>query len=149
MQEHLPPQSYKTSVMINKAPQHLNQGKGPSHCIKKSSWLHIDRICTLLSQWLHKRFPPRQRYNSNISFTSHNLQSAMSEPNIVDSLLAEEGFMIGPFNKPPFLITCISPIGIATRKYSGKKRLIIDLSSPHGTYTPSINSIIPAPDFSM
>ncbi|CAM4460001.1 unnamed protein product [Leuciscus chuanchicus] len=42
-----------------------------------------------------------------------------------------------------------SPIGIATRKYSGKKRLIIDLSSPHGSHIPSINSIIPAPDFSM
>ncbi|XP_055030533.2 uncharacterized protein [Misgurnus anguillicaudatus] len=57
--------------------------------------------------------------------------------------------MIGPFKEPPFSLFRISPIGIATRKYSGKKRLIIDLSSPHGTYVPSINSIIPAPDFSM
>ncbi|XP_065145726.1 uncharacterized protein [Paramisgurnus dabryanus] len=57
--------------------------------------------------------------------------------------------MIGPFKEPPFSLFRISPIGIATRKYSGKKRLIIDLSSPHGTYVPSINSIIPAPNFSM
>lgn len=57
--------------------------------------------------------------------------------------------MIGPFKEPPFSPFRISPIGIATRKYSGKKRLIIDLSSPHGTPIPSINSIIPAPDFSM
>ncbi|XP_078142279.1 uncharacterized protein LOC144539879 [Centroberyx gerrardi] len=43
----------------------------------------------------------------------------------------------------------ISPIGVATRKYSGKKRLIMDLSSPHGSHIPSINSVIPSPDFSM
>ncbi|XP_051994017.1 uncharacterized protein LOC127651992 [Xyrauchen texanus] len=57
--------------------------------------------------------------------------------------------MIGPFKEPPFSPFRVSPIGIATRKYSRKKRLIIDLSSPHGTNIPSINSIIPAPDFSM
>ncbi|KAL0180312.1 hypothetical protein M9458_025754, partial [Cirrhinus mrigala] len=57
--------------------------------------------------------------------------------------------MIGPFKEPPFSPFRISPVGIATRKYSGKKRLIIDLSSPHGSHIPSINSIIPAPDFSM
>ncbi|KAI2646043.1 enzymatic polyprotein [Labeo rohita] len=59
-------------------------------------------------------------------FASMTTKSALSEPN-----------------------TRISPVGIATRKYSGKKRLIIDLSSPHGSHIPSINSIIPAPDFSM
>ncbi|XP_049902504.1 uncharacterized protein LOC126391655 [Epinephelus moara] len=42
-----------------------------------------------------------------------------------------------------------NPIGVATRKYSGKKRLIIDLSSLHGSDIPSINSLIPSPDFSM
>ncbi|XP_075935401.1 uncharacterized protein LOC142935139 [Anarhichas minor] len=57
--------------------------------------------------------------------------------------------MIGPFTSPPFPIFRISPIGIATRKYSGKKRLIIDLSSPHGSTVPSINSLIPSPDYSM
>ncbi|XP_029904174.1 uncharacterized protein LOC115356996 [Myripristis murdjan] len=86
------------------------------------------------------------------SSTCHNLQSALTEPATVDKLLAKEvsdGFMIGPFSSPPFPIHRISPLGIATRKYSGKKRLIIDLSSPHGTATPSINSLIPSPDFSM
>lgn len=57
--------------------------------------------------------------------------------------------MIGPFSTPPFPLFRISPIGVATRRYSGKKRLIIDLSSPHGSHTPSINSLIPCPDFSM
>lgn len=57
--------------------------------------------------------------------------------------------MIRPFSSPPFPIYRISPIGITMRKYSSKKRLMIDLSSPHGTTTPSINSLIPSPDFSM
>ena len=71
---------------------------------------------------------------------------------IVSTLLAKEvkqGFMIGPFDSPPFPIFRISPIGVATRKYSGKKRLIIDLSSPHGSSVPSINSLIPSSDFSL
>nr|XP_033936284.1 uncharacterized protein LOC117444996 [Pseudochaenichthys georgianus] len=86
------------------------------------------------------------------SHTCRNLQSALKEPHTVDTLLAKEvkeGFMIGPFDSPPFPVFRISPIGIATRKYSGKKRLIIDLSSPHGSAIPSINSVIPSPDFSM
>ncbi|XP_013863390.1 uncharacterized protein LOC106517215 [Austrofundulus limnaeus] len=41
------------------------------------------------------------------------------------------------------------PIGIATQKYSGKKRLTIDLSAPHGSHVPSINSLIPFSDFFM
>ena len=57
--------------------------------------------------------------------------------------------MIGPFTSPPFPTPRISPVGIATRKYSGKKRLIIDLSSPHGSSIPSINSLIPSSDFSL
>ena len=57
--------------------------------------------------------------------------------------------MIGPFPSPPFPTYRTSPIGIATRKYSGKKRLIIDLSSPHNSTVPSINSLIPSPDFSL
>ena len=57
--------------------------------------------------------------------------------------------MMGPFKTPPFPVYRISPIGIATRKYSGKKRLIVDLSSPHNTHIPSINSLIPSHDFSM
>ncbi|XP_078026549.1 uncharacterized protein LOC117258356 [Epinephelus lanceolatus] len=86
------------------------------------------------------------------SHICHNLQSALAEPHTVDTLLAKEvkeGFMIGPFDSPPFPIFHISPIGVATRKYSGKKRLIIDLSSSHSSHIPSINSVIPCPDFSM
>ncbi|XP_046873720.1 LOW QUALITY PROTEIN: uncharacterized protein LOC124466092 [Hypomesus transpacificus] len=49
--------------------------------------------------------------------------------------------------RPCFVM--VSPIGVATRKYSGKKRLIIDLSAPHGCVVPSINSLIPHEPFSL
>ncbi|KAI2660031.1 ORF V: Enzymatic polyprotein [Labeo rohita] len=55
-----------------------------------------------------------------------NLQSALAEPETVDS-----------------------PIGVATRKFLGKKRLIIDLSSPHNSQFPSINSLILLEEFSL
>ncbi len=81
-----------------------------------------------------------------------NLQSAFKEPEVVDELLEKEikkGFMIGPFSKSPFSLFRVSPIGVATRKYSGKKRLIIDLSAPHNGPVPSINSLIPLAPFSL
>lgn len=87
-----------------------------------------------------------------VSFKCKNLLSAMNEPEIVDALLekeVEKGFMIGPFDKSPLSIFRINPIRIVTRKYSGKKRLIIDLSAPHNDSADSINSLIPLPLFSL
>ena len=71
---------------------------------------------------------------------------------MVDELLAKEvkkGYMIGPLSKSPFSIFRVSPIGVATRKYSNKKRLIIDLSAPHNSSIPNINSFIPQEPFSL
>ncbi len=81
-----------------------------------------------------------------------NLQSALTEPETVDILIKKEieaNFIIGPFPVPPFNTFRVSPIGVATRKFSGKKRLIIDLSSPHNSPFPSINSLIPLEEFSL
>jgi hypothetical protein len=86
------------------------------------------------------------------SIICDNLQSALAEPETVDILIKKEiesGFMIGPFNIPPFECFRISPIGVATRKFSGKKRLIIDLSAPHNSPFPSINSLISLEQFSL
>ncbi len=86
------------------------------------------------------------------SHICNNLQSAHAEPAIVNELIEREvkaGFMIGPFNEPPFEVFRVSPIGIATGKFSGKKRLIVDLSSPHNSTVPSINSLIPLDEFSL
>jgi hypothetical protein len=63
----------------------------------------------------------------------------------VDSLIEQEVqkcYIKGPFDAPPFSAYRVSPIGIAEGKYSGKKRLILDLSSPHDAVHPSINDLI-------
>ncbi len=57
--------------------------------------------------------------------------------------------MIGPLDKSPFPVSRINPIGVATQKYSGKKRLIIDLSAPHHDEVQSVNSLIPLQPFSL
>ena len=87
-----------------------------------------------------------------ITHVCRNLQSAFKEPAVVDELLKKEtskGHMIGPFSKSPFSLFRVSPIGVATRKYSGKKRLIVDLSSPHNGSVQSINDLIPLFPFSL
>ncbi|CAG2245618.1 TMC [Mytilus edulis] len=63
-----------------------------------------------------------------------NSLSARTQPDVVSDLIEKEvfkGFLYGPFKDPPFQNYRVSPIGIAEGKYSGKKRLILDLSSPH------------------
>ena len=91
-------------------------------------------------------------YLPSVSYVCQNLRSALDEPDVVDRLLAREverGYMIGPYDDPIFPVFRINPIGVATRKYSGKKRLIMDLSSPHHGSVPSINSLIPLTPFSL
>ena len=87
-----------------------------------------------------------------LSYVCNNLQSALKEPSVVDTLLAKEsgkGYLLGPFGEGPLPVYRVSPIGVATRKYSGKKRLIVDLSTPHGALTPSSNSLIPLMPYSL
>ena len=75
-----------------------------------------------------------------------NLLSARNDPDTVDTLVAQEverGYLRGPLPKLPFESYRVSPIGIAEGKYSGKKRLILDWSSPHDNDShPSINNLI-------
>ncbi|KAK7891090.1 hypothetical protein WMY93_023053 [Mugilogobius chulae] len=86
------------------------------------------------------------------TFVAKNLQSALREPEVVSRLLQKEvdkGFVMGPFSTPPFRIFRCSPLGVATRKYSGKKRLILDNSAPHSGDVSSVNSLIPLTPFSL
>ncbi|XP_041963284.1 uncharacterized protein LOC121720877 [Alosa sapidissima] len=109
-------------------------------------------FCDYLTLGLTHGFHPGVLARPTESFVCKNLQSAVKDPEVVTSLLSKEvesGFMIGPFTKPPFPVYRINPIGVATRKYSGKKRLIIDLSAPHNSTIPSINSLIPLEEFSL
>ena len=88
----------------------------------------------------------------NETFVCKNLQSAFKEPEIVSQLIEKElkkGYVIGPFKNPPFNLFRTSPVGIATRKYSGKKRLIFDLSAPRSGPVQSVNSLIPPEPFSL
>lgn len=75
-----------------------------------------------------------------------NLLSAIRNSDIVDTLIASEvdkGFLCGPYNQVPFSHYRVSPIGVVVGKYSGKARLIVDLSSPHeDNENPSINDLI-------
>lgn len=75
-----------------------------------------------------------------------NLLSARTQPTIVSQLLKEEcekGYILGPFAISPFESYRVSPIGVATGKYSNKKRLIIDLSAPHNDVNNfSVNDLI-------
>ena len=71
----------------------------------------------------------------------------------VDITIADElrkGFIIGPFDQPPFDKYRVSPIGVVDKKYSTKKRLIVDLSAPHHKAGhPSINELIDKDEFSL
>ncbi|CAF3553719.1 unnamed protein product [Rotaria sp. Silwood1] len=82
-----------------------------------------------------------------------NLRSARCDPKNVTRLVAEElnkGFLIGPYNSPPFINYRINPIGLVESKYSKKKRLIVDLSAPHNDKDhPSINSLIDKDSYSL
>ena len=58
--------------------------------------------------------------------------------------------MYGPFDSPPFDNYRVSPLGVAEGKYSKKKRLILDLSSPHQSENHcSINDLIDKDTCSM
>lgn len=76
------------------------------------------------------------------------MQSSLRQPDIVDELIIQEcekGFLLGPYQPDtvPFKVYRVSPLGLVTGKYSGKHRLIVDLSSPHNDPDcPSINDLI-------
>lgn len=82
-----------------------------------------------------------------------NLLSAQQNKSAVDELLSSEikkGFLSGPYQTAPFQQYRVSPLGIAERKYSKKKRLIVDLSAPHNNDAhPSINDLIDKDECSL
>ena len=91
--------------------------------------------------------PPHEQYECK------NLRSALKEKDFVAAALKTElnqGYIMGPFFDPPFDYYRVSPLGVAIGKYSGKKRLILDLSSPHGEdLVCSVNSGIDKAEFSL
>ena len=87
------------------------------------------------------------------NFKCKNSLSARQDPNATSELLlkeVEKGYVIGPFDEPPFESFRINPISLATKKYSNKKRLVVDMSAPHDDPdNPSINALISKEDFRL
>ena len=78
-----------------------------------------------------------------------NKPSAFQNPKVIDDYLATEvahGRVAGPFPSPPLPNLQVSSFGVIPKKgQPGKWRLIVDLSSPHGS---SVNDGIDADEFS-
>ena len=81
-----------------------------------------------------------------VPYICKNLMTAKKDPTAVKELIHTElskGFLLGPFERIPYQIYRINPVGVAQHKYSQKKRLIVDLSAPHNNDDhPSLNSLI-------
>ena len=87
------------------------------------------------------------------SFECKNNLSARRNPHTVKACLDSEvskGYVIGPFKIPPFDCYRTSPLGLAKRKYSDKKGLILDLSAPYDNEEIfSMNEVINKEDYSL
>lgn len=57
--------------------------------------------------------------------------------------------MYGPFDTLPFKQYRVSHLGVSIGRYSGKERLILDLSAPHDDSFASINETIDKESCSM
>ena len=95
-----------------------------------------------------------------ISVEYDNLATAKKNSKFVLAELKKEvqkGFLIGPFRKSPFAVYRVNPLGVATRKFSKKQRLIVDCSWPHidnnalvsDADQASLNNLISKEDFSL
>ena len=86
------------------------------------------------------------------TFECKNNLSATKDPDFVTSELLKEvesGHMAGPFDSAPFDHYRVSPLSVAEHKYTNKKRLVLDLSAPHDSDVPSVNSLIDKDTYSM
>ena len=77
---------------------------------------------------------------------SAKIYVTLLDPEAIGTLIADEvekDYLRGPFNVLPFEKYRVRPIGLVEGKYSGKKRLIVDLSAPHdNSEHSSINDLI-------
>jgi len=69
-----------------------------------------------------------------VSFECPNNKSAKCQPAILNNSIDSEvkkGYLVGPFQTPPFSTIRVSPLGVAEGTYSDIKHLIVDLSASH------------------
>ena len=92
------------------------------------------------------RFQPARRLKP----TKKNKPSALQSPKVTDNHLATEvarGRVAGPFPSPPLPNLQVSSFGVIPKiGQPSKWRLIVDMSSPHGS---SVNDGIDSGEFSM
>lgn len=121
--------------------------------LRSELFQHPDpKFTEFLSAGLSSGFHPGVISLPSFSLICPNLQSDLAEPDVVDILIKKEvdkNVMIGPFSAPPFSVYYVSPIGVATRKFSDKKWLKVYLSFPHNSLFPSFNSLIPLEEFAI
>ena len=122
--------------------------------LQKKLVLHPDQtFVQYLIQGLAIGFDTGFKKLPDTSYECKNLVNARLNPKDTSDLVTSElnkGFLLGPFATIPFEKFRINPIGIAESKYSKKKRLIVDLSSPHDNdQHPSLNNLIDKEDFSL
>lgn len=93
------------------------------------------------------------KFSSLSSYQCKNNLSARRDPEKTQELIENElqkGYLIGPFSESPFDLYRINPLSLAERKYSQKKRLVVDMSAPHDNPdVPSINSLISKEEFKL
>ena len=115
---------------------------------------HPDRtFVSYLTEGFKSGFDTGLSVLPKLSFECENLLSAKKDAITTTELIQTEldrGYLIGPFNNVPFETYRINPLGIAIGKYSGKKRLIVDLSAPHeNEQHKSLNELIDKEEFSL
>ena len=86
-------------------------------------------------------------------FECRYFQSANSYPESTSEMIETElckGYIIGPYDAITFSQYSINHLGIAVKKYSGKKRLIVDMSPPHDNdIHPSLDELISKEEISL
>ncbi|CAG2192356.1 unnamed protein product [Mytilus edulis] len=112
-----------------------------------------DHLIKTLGRGINEGFDTMIKCTDLPTLECKNNFSARSQPLSVRELInkeCEKGFLSGPYKIPPFNYYRVSPLGLAVGKYSGKKRLILDLSAPHDDDDNcSINDLISKEDCSM
>ena len=127
-------------------------GHSLTQCKSKSTWLLSTTLINIERLEKKMYYHPDRTYVDNLikgikegfdigvkfvptsSFEWNNAQSALKNAHFVTETIKKEtelGYLAGPFEKLQHEVYRVSPIGVAKGKYSKKKRLILDLSSPH------------------
>ena len=119
--------------------------------IRVPSGLHVDAWESYLKdyhdseivQYLKFGWPSNFLHASTLVSTYKNHKSAVDFSDHIDSYISTEMgkyALLGPFAEPPVIPLHLSPIMTRPKKYSLLRRIVVDLSWPHGY---SVNDGIP------